>query len=157
AFLVSTKPSFFGEFYRHMSARIVPNWLKLEEIVRTGKPVMTANDNREGAEFFADFVEAIYPMSYATAKALGEHLKLAKAKKPVSVLDLAAGSGVWGITLAEESPHVRITAVDWPEVLDVTKRVANRRRRGPFDDHPRRLADRGLRRWSSSGDARPHP
>jgi len=33
------------------------------------------------------------------------------------VLDLAAGSGVWGIALAQKSPLVTVTAVDWPGVL----------------------------------------
>ena len=42
----------------------------------------------------------------------------------MSVLDIGAGSGVWGIALAKQSPRVRIHAVDWPEVLKVTRRVA---------------------------------
>ena len=42
------------------------------------------------------------------------------------VLDLAAGSGVWGIVLAKKSPQVRVTAVDWPDVLKVTRKVAER-------------------------------
>jgi len=42
------------------------------------------------------------------------------------VLDLGAGSGVWGIALAQASPHVTVHAVDWPEVLVVTRRVAER-------------------------------
>ena len=44
----------------------------------------------------------------------------------MSVLDIGAGSGVWGIALAKQSPRVRIRAVDWPLVLEVTKRVAAR-------------------------------
>ncbi|MGH7975655.1 MAG: methyltransferase, partial [Limisphaerales bacterium] len=64
------------------------------------------------------------PLSYAAAKTLGEHLKISKAKNPVSVLDIAAGSGVWGIALAEQSRHVQISAVDWPDVLAITKKVA---------------------------------
>ena len=60
------------------------------------------------------------------ARSLGEHLKIAKTKKPLSVLDIAAGSGVWGIALAQQSPLVNISAVDWPEVLKVTKKVAKR-------------------------------
>ena len=76
--------------------------------------------------FFAEFVESIFPLSYAAAKALGEHLQISKAKKPVSVLDLASGSGVWGIALAEQSPRVHISAVDWPAVLMVTERIARR-------------------------------
>ena len=34
---------------------------------------------------------------------------------------------MWGVSLAEKSPHVRVTAVDWPGVLPVTRRVAERR------------------------------
>ncbi|HWB99615.1 MAG TPA: class I SAM-dependent methyltransferase, partial [Bryobacteraceae bacterium] len=43
-----------------------------------------------------------------------------------SVLDLGAGSGVWGIALAQASPQVTVTAVDWPAVLEVTRKMAER-------------------------------
>jgi ubiquinone/menaquinone biosynthesis C-methylase UbiE len=95
-------------------------------VVRTGKPAAAVNAQKQGAAFFAEFVESLFAMGYQAARNLGEHLKIPKTKKPVSVLDLAAGSGVWGIALAEQSPLVRIAAVDWPEVLKVTKRVARR-------------------------------
>jgi ubiquinone/menaquinone biosynthesis C-methylase UbiE len=42
------------------------------------------------------------------------------------VLDLATGSGVWGIAVAQASPDVHVTAVDWPQVLEVTKKIATR-------------------------------
>jgi ubiquinone/menaquinone biosynthesis C-methylase UbiE len=125
-FLVSTKPAFLGAIYKHMSSQVLPKWLELDEVVRTGKPAMAVNSAKTGAEFFAQFVEALFPMGYHAAQALGEHLKISKVKNPVSVLDIAAGSGVWGIALAEQSPLVRIAAVDWPEVLKVTKKVAKR-------------------------------
>jgi cyclopropane fatty-acyl-phospholipid synthase-like methyltransferase len=44
----------------------------------------------------------------------------------VSVLDIGAGSGVWAIALAQQSEKVRLRAVDWPQVLEITKRVAQR-------------------------------
>jgi ubiquinone/menaquinone biosynthesis C-methylase UbiE len=44
----------------------------------------------------------------------------------VRVLDLAAGSGVWSIAIAQRSPNVTVTAVDWPGVLEVTRRTAAR-------------------------------
>lgn len=126
AFLVSTKPAFLGALYRHMSKQILPKWLQLDRVVRTGKPAIAVNSQRQGAKFFAGFVEALFPLGYHAARALGEHLKISKIKGPASVLDIAAGSGVWGIALAQQSPLVRISAVDWPEVLKVTQRVANR-------------------------------
>jgi cyclopropane fatty-acyl-phospholipid synthase-like methyltransferase len=81
--------------------------------------------NNEGA-CFADFVESLFPMSYPAADALGRHLGIPNVKSPTSVLDIGAGSGVWGIALAKQSPHVRLHAVDWPRVLKVTRRIAKR-------------------------------
>ena len=40
------------------------------------------------------------------------------------MLDLAAGSGVWGLALAQRWPGVQVTAVDWPMVTPVTREVA---------------------------------
>jgi ubiquinone/menaquinone biosynthesis C-methylase UbiE len=127
AFLVSTSPGFLGSLFRHMSSQIIPKWLQLGQVVRSGKPAALVNEQKSGAAFFAEFVESLFPMSYRAAGTLGEHLKISKTKTPIGVLDLAAGSGVWGIALAEQSPLVRISAVDWPEVLKVTKKVARRR------------------------------
>lgn len=118
-FLVSTKPSFFGGLLLHTSEQLLPKWLHLTEIVRTGKPASSVNQEKAGAEFFEQFVADIFPMSYPSALALATALHLSKD----NVLDLAAGSGVWGIALAQSSPGVRVTAVDWPDVLPVTKRT----------------------------------
>lgn len=126
AFLVSNRPGYLGALYEHMSSQIIPNWLQLERVVRTGKPAEAVNDKKAGPAFFAEFVESLFPLSYRTAGILGEHLKVPRTKKPIHVLDIAAGSGVWGIALAQQSPHVQICAVDWPEVLKVTKKVAKR-------------------------------
>jgi 3-hydroxy-5-methyl-1-naphthoate 3-O-methyltransferase len=125
-FLVAGKPAYYGAFFHHISTQLVPKWLALEKIVRTGRSDTHVNSEKEGAEFFGEFVESLFALSYAGAKVLGEYLGVPKAKKPIRVLDLAAGSGVWGIALAEQSPQVRVTAVDWPPVLTVTERIARR-------------------------------
>jgi precorrin-6B methylase 2 len=125
AFLVSTKPSFMGGIIRHTSEHLLPSWLKLNEVVASGKPVHSVNQEQQGGEFFHEFVADIFPMSYAPAQALAVHLDLASAG-PASVLDLAAGSGVWSIALAQSAEHLRVTAVDWPEVIDITKKTVAR-------------------------------
>ncbi len=124
AFLVSGKNPYYGGFMKHISRQLIPQWLDLEQVVKTGKPARRVNAQKEGVKFFAEFVESILPLSYAAAKTLGEHLKISQAKNPVSVLDIAAGSGVWGIALAEQSKKVQISAVDWPDVLAITQKVA---------------------------------
>jgi ubiquinone/menaquinone biosynthesis C-methylase UbiE len=65
-------------------------------------------------------------MSFHVAQELAAHLNLAAADSPISVLDLAAGSGVWGIALAQSSSHVHVTAVDWPGVIPVTRATVTR-------------------------------
>lgn len=123
AFLVQSKPSFMGGLILHTSGHLIPRWLHLNEVIQTGFPVRAVNQEETGSTFFEEFVLDIFPMSYPPAKALAEHLDLGAATAPVSVLDLAAGSGVWGIALAQGSPQVRVTAVDWPGVLPTTQKT----------------------------------
>ena len=126
AFLVSTKPAFQGGFLRHASTQLIPNWLHLADIVATGKGVEAVNQEGPGSEFFKKFVIDILPVSLPAAQILGKSLKLESATAPVNVLDIAAGSGVWGIGVAMASPHVRVTAVDWADVIPITQKVAAR-------------------------------
>jgi SAM-dependent methyltransferase len=125
AFLVTSKPGYIGGMVKHTST-LVPGWLPLTEIVRTGKSAMGVNRQEAGSEFFHEFVEDIFPVSYPAASRLADVLEVAAATAPVKVLDLAAGSGVWSVALAQRSPQVHVTAVDWPGVLDVTRRVTLR-------------------------------
>jgi ubiquinone/menaquinone biosynthesis C-methylase UbiE len=53
-------------------------------------------------------------------------LAVLKTAAPMSVLDLAAGSGVWSVALAQQSPQISVTAVDWPGVIAITKKVTAR-------------------------------
>src|SRR5262249_47305828 len=43
------------------------------------------------------------------------------AGRPLRVLDVAAGHGLFGITIAERHPQAHITALDWPNVLAVAE------------------------------------
>jgi len=126
AFLVSSKPEFQGGLIRHTSEHLLPKWLSLNEVVATGRPAQSVNQQFAGSDFFEKFVNDIFPMSYHVAQELAGHLDLNGAGGPVSVLDLAAGSGVWGIALAQSSAQVRVTAVDWPGVIHVTRANAER-------------------------------
>jgi ubiquinone/menaquinone biosynthesis C-methylase UbiE len=126
AFLVSTKPGFQGGLIRHTSEQLLPNWLQLNRVVATGTPAISVNRQGPGSEFFHQFVNDIFPMSYSVAQELAGHLSLKDATGLVSVLDLAAGSGVWGIALAQSSEQVQVTAVDWPAVIPVTRATVAR-------------------------------
>jgi ubiquinone/menaquinone biosynthesis C-methylase UbiE len=126
AFLVSTKPAFQGGMIRHGSQHLIPRWLNLNEIVLTGLPTQAVNQQADGSTFFQDFVNDILPLSYPSAQALAQYLDCDAEGRRVRVLDLAAGSGVWGIALAQSSDAVRVTAVDWPDVIPVTQKTVVR-------------------------------
>jgi SAM-dependent methyltransferase len=123
AFLVSTKPAYQGGFVHQVVSGLITDFLPLAEIVRVGKTVESQVDSPEAAGFFEQLVGNILPVAYPGARAVAEALGVSGAVQPVSVLDIGAGSGVWGIALAQASPHVRVTAVDLPGVLPVTRKI----------------------------------
>jgi ubiquinone/menaquinone biosynthesis C-methylase UbiE len=126
AFLLSKKPGTHAGFFGIIAPQLISRWLRLSDIVREGRPAVAVNQETEGTEFFSQLVENIIPMSYPPAQKLGDHLKLAKAKNEIQVLDLGAGSGIWGIALAQKSPRVRVTAVDWAGMIPTTKRITQK-------------------------------
>src|SRR5213592_4423009 len=126
AFLISEKPGTLAGFFGSILPVMTSRWLRLTDIVRDGRPAVAVNQETEGTEFFSQLVETIIPMSYPGAQKLAGHLKIAKAKDQVRVIDLAAGSGIWGIAVAQKSPRVRVTAVDWAGMIPTTKRITQK-------------------------------
>ena len=45
---------------------------------------------------------------------------------PKRILDVAAGHGMFGISLAQALPQAQVTAIDWPQVLEVARENAQR-------------------------------
>jgi len=126
-FLVSTKPSFHGGLISHLTQQAIPKWLDLPKIAKTGSPSQALNQEDGGAAYFRTFVEALFAMNYSAACALADAMAgTIGSAQPAKVLDIAAGSGVWGIALAEKFPNVQVTAVDWPTVAEIAKTVAAR-------------------------------
>src|SRR6201984_2207598 len=126
AFLISDKPGTLAGFFGSILPVMTSRWLRLTDIVRDGRPPVAVNQETEGTEFFSQLVETIIPMSYAGAQKLADHLKVGKTKEQLRVIDLAAGSGIWGIALAQKSPQVRVTAVDWAGMIPTTKRITEK-------------------------------
>jgi ubiquinone/menaquinone biosynthesis C-methylase UbiE len=124
-FLVSTKPGFQGGIIKHCSEQLIPKWLQLNRIVATGAPAQKLA-SQEGAEFFESFVADIFPNSYPAAQVAAGALGIENSTDPVKVLDIGTGSGVWGIAMAQKSPKVTVTAVDWPNVLNVTRKMTQK-------------------------------
>jgi methylase of polypeptide subunit release factors len=101
-------------------------WLQLPEAVRSGRPVHDVTPEQTEVEYFHEFVPALFPANEGAALALASKLRIAERRSPTPVVDLAAGSGVWGISLAQKSRTVEVTAVDWEGVIPVTRQMAER-------------------------------
>src|SRR5438477_10103132 len=97
AFLVSNKPGTLAGFFPMNMKRLIPLWLKLDDIVRTGRPAEARNEEHPGTEFFTELVENIIPMSYVCAQSLADDLKLGEARQPKRVHSVVTGCGMLGL------------------------------------------------------------
>jgi ubiquinone/menaquinone biosynthesis C-methylase UbiE len=73
------------------------------------------------------YARAMTPLSLPAAKATAAVLAplMSDAR---SILDIAAGSGMFGIEMLRALPEAHVTALDWPAVLEVAKANAGRRK-----------------------------
>lgn len=78
------------------------------------------------------FARAMAPLMQLPARLLAD-LVDGDTQQPLRVLDVAAGHGLFGITIAERYLQSHITALDWPNVLAVA--ADNARRAGVADRH----------------------
>jgi ubiquinone/menaquinone biosynthesis C-methylase UbiE len=119
-FLVKGIPTYYGEFVPNVDMQW-EQWRELTNVVKTGKSFAQI-EGKEGEAFFQKLVSQIFPMSYPGAKVAAEKLGM----KNTNILDIAAGSGAWGIAFAENDINTKVTALDWPGVLNVTKKFVNK-------------------------------
>jgi ubiquinone/menaquinone biosynthesis C-methylase UbiE len=72
---------------------------------------------------WVDFARSMAPLTIAPAQAIAG-LVNADAGAPCKVLDIAAGHGMFGITIGKRNPNAQVYAVDWRAVLEVAKEHA---------------------------------
>ena len=74
-------------------------------------------------EIWISFAQAMGKLQTLTAELLAGKLHVEGAPR-LKVLDIAAGHGVFGITIAKHNPHAEIVALDWKNVLEVARKNA---------------------------------
>jgi 2-polyprenyl-3-methyl-5-hydroxy-6-metoxy-1,4-benzoquinol methylase len=127
-FLTRDSPQYLGELvtvtYDHPRMRRA--WDGVSELVRTGRLARGAESTADEAEFFSRLVDPLY-ISSRPASDLAAQVLCDGRPHGLRVLDVGAGSGVWSLAVARRDLQARITAVDWPEVIEKsTKRFAHR-------------------------------
>jgi len=132
-FLVEGKPDYMGEFLG--SDRMWESWTSLDKVVRTGKPLHKVEAKEAAEQFFPVLVKSLHVMNRDAARRTAE--ALVAGRKGLRVIDVACGSGVWGIAVAEADRDARVTAQDFPVVLETTKVYLERHKVTPrFDFLP---------------------
>jgi SAM-dependent methyltransferase len=122
-FLRSDSPAFLGGFHRFLTSEYL--WTafgRVTEAARAGRSQIGANALTPENPAWQVFAESTAASARAETPALVE---LARAKRPgLRILDVASGSGEYGISVARESQGARLTYLDWPNVLQVALRHA---------------------------------
>jgi predicted O-methyltransferase YrrM len=96
----------------------------LAQVVRIGRTTLPGAGSVEPDNpLWVTFAENMVPITGQMAAPLSK-LVLEQVSGPIRVLDIAAGHGLFGITIAKQNPEARITGLDWDKVLDVAVRNA---------------------------------
>jgi ubiquinone/menaquinone biosynthesis C-methylase UbiE len=101
-------------------------WSKLTDVVKSGRSIDSVDTEGVGREFFPKLVASIFPMSFGAACAAVAALPEKTRNRIKSILDVAAGSGVWSIAFAQAIPNAHVTVIDFPEVTPITRQFAER-------------------------------
>jgi ubiquinone/menaquinone biosynthesis C-methylase UbiE len=124
-YLLQSSDLYMGLYLKH-AEQLDKGWSQLGDAVRSGKPVQEVNTQKTAEEFFPALAEGIFPMSYAIAQMVARDLSDVNHGK-ARILDVAAGSGVWSIPFAEANKSATVDALDFPAVLEVTKKITAKR------------------------------
>src|SRR4051794_9981731 len=126
-FLDRASPAYVGGAAGFMLApELREGFLRLTPAVRRGGTAVsdegTVSDDNP---IWVEFARAMAPLMRMPAGLLAGLIG-GDSGQPLRVLDIAAGHGLFGITVAERYPQSHITALDWPNVLAVADENAHR-------------------------------
>jgi 2-polyprenyl-3-methyl-5-hydroxy-6-metoxy-1,4-benzoquinol methylase len=117
-FLVESSPAYMGGMASFLFHPFMEKGLaNVTDAVRKGGTTLpdrgsVSDDN----PVWVNFARGMAPL---TAPSAGVIARLAAASGPIQVLDIAAGHGMYGITVAQHNPGAEIRALDWKNVLVV--------------------------------------
>ena len=124
-FLNKQSPAYIGSAVGFLTLPELTDAFKdLTAIVRKGGSLEgDATTTDPDSPKWVEFARSMAPLQKLAAEGLAESVN-ASAGKKWKVLDIAAGHGMYGVTIAKHNPNADIFAVDWPRVLDVAKENA---------------------------------
>ncbi len=115
------------------SDKLMEGFATLTEAVRQGGSAVSEEGSLDPeSPMWVKFAKGMTGMMMHPAQKIAENLGFDK-QQPLKVLDIAAGHGIFGITIAREYPKAEIYALDWANVLEVA--TENAKKLGVADRH----------------------
>lgn len=129
AFLVTGRPTYLGAFVNIIDGEWAwTGYPRLAEAVRAGRSVLEEDAETPELTFWETFARSSPGIATPASHALAEVLApWAEKRATLDVLDVACGSGLYGLTIAERFPQARVTLLDWPNVLAITRETVERK------------------------------
>jgi hypothetical protein len=120
AFLDRHSPTYMGGMIDFLaSPTLTDAFRNLTTAVRTGTTGLgTDGTMAPDHPVWVQFARAMMPMMAMPAEQMAR-IVACDPDRPLKVLDVAAGHGLFGIAFARRYPRLEVTALDWPKVLDV--------------------------------------
>lgn len=115
-YLVKSSPDYMGGVTETDS--LWNAWGHLTEAIKHDKPWQSVNEQKQAEAFFPILIRGLHVANREPARKTAEALGVGGTLKGAHVLDVACGSGVWGIACAEADPTARVTYQDFPPVLE---------------------------------------
>ena len=125
-FLSRRSPAYMGGAAEFLtSGAHKQNYDLLTESVRKGGTAVEQGGDitQPHDELWISFARSMAGFTGVSAGFLADLMDTASGK-PCKVLDVAAGHGMFGITIAKHNPNAQIVALDWPTVLKVAEENA---------------------------------
>ncbi len=121
-FLDESSPAYMGRMIDFiLGPTITRGFSDLTAAVRKGGTTVTGDGSVDPeSPMWATFARSMASFMMPSAQRMAADLGYEK-DTPIKVLDIAAGHGMFGITVAQQYPNAQIHAVDWKIVLPVAR------------------------------------
>jgi ubiquinone/menaquinone biosynthesis C-methylase UbiE len=128
AFCISNVMNLLNGNYQNLSSEY---WAHLPTLLKSGTPFKRMDTVENSEKEYQVQVKSLEWMMTPCAELTVEMISRLHAEKKIkdgalNVLDVGAGSGVWGFNFLYANPNATCTLADWPAVLVVAKETSIR-------------------------------
>ena len=123
-FLDEDSRGYLGSAANFLASPVMMDTFKdLARVVRLGRPLTDHAFSTVEHPIWVEFARSMAPLMYLPAE---EVAKLLSHPSPTNLLDIAAGHGMYGISIALNHREAKVTVLDFPSVLKVAAENAER-------------------------------